>query len=259
MGTRTEYEPGTFCWADLNTPDAEGAKAFYATLLGWSTPDAGAGARPGYWPQTLDGALVAGVFAMPAEQQASGMPPHWLSYVAVDDVEAATARVSELGGVVNFGPVTAEGSGSMAVVSDPQGAPLALWQAGGHPGAGRVNDPGCMSFNQLATSDVAAAKEFYGALLRWTFDEGDDYWLTRNRERMNGGVMALSPDMVEQGVPPHWDTLFTVADLEASLRAATEAGATVLVEPVPAGPGRVAVLADPQGAVVALYAGEVDD
>ena len=259
MGKRTSYAPGTFSWADLGTTDAEGAKSFYGRLLGWRGEDMPAGEGMVYTMLRLDGDDVAALYAMQQTEQ----PPAWLSYITVEDIEVSAQRAGELGATVMTGPLDVLDAGRMVLLSDPQGAVVALWQARGHVGASRVNDPGCMGWNQLTTTDVEGAERFYGDLLGWTMerDPGDDssYAIIRNGTAMNGGLMALTPEMASAGVPPHWDVFFTVADLEASLATTTDAGGSVLVPPMSAGPGQFAVVADPQGAAFCLYAGEVDD
>jgi predicted enzyme related to lactoylglutathione lyase len=154
MGERDSYAPGVFCWADLGTTDAAAAKAFYTGLLGWEAEDLAAGDDGVYTMFRRDGRDVAALYEMGAEERGE-LPPHWSSYVSVDDVEAVAARARELGATVVAEPFDVTDSGRMAVVRDPGGAIVHLWQAGRHIGAGCVNEPGCMVWNELATPDVA--------------------------------------------------------------------------------------------------------
>jgi predicted enzyme related to lactoylglutathione lyase len=254
MGQRTEYTPGTFCWADLGAPDPDSAEAFYGELFGWRaeiTPG-------GYWMLTLDGRNVAGLFDLP-----QGYPPSWISYVAVESVDAAAARSRELGARVlieprDVGPPDVQ-VGRMALLGDPQGASFALWQAGLHRGAQLVNDVGAMVWNQLATSDVDAAASFYGELFGWTTepfeDDQGDYWNLRNREGwLNGGVMALPAE----DVPPHWQVSFTVPDAQDAVARAEELGGGTIVPPTSTAVGDIAVLRDPAGAAFGVFAGETE-
>jgi hypothetical protein len=87
------------------------------------------------------------------ERSAGTGPPSWLSYVTVADVDAAGTRVRELGGSQLSDPFDVLDAGRMVVARDPQGAVFALWQAGRHIGAGRVNDVGCFCWNELETTD----------------------------------------------------------------------------------------------------------
>jgi uncharacterized protein len=253
MGDRQAYTPGTFCWADVGAPNPEASERFYNGLFGWT-----AEAMPGYWTLTLDGKSVAGMFP-PVE----GSSPGWISYVSVESADDTTARARELGASVLIEPrdIGAPDAlvGRMALLADPQGAPVALWQAGFHIGAQVVNDVGTMVWNTLSTTDVDAAKSFYGELFGWTTepfeDDAGDYWNFRNREGwLNGGLMAVqTPD-----TPPSWRVMFTVLDVQDTVRRARELGGDVLVVPTQTVIGDVAVVHDPAGAAFGLFEGETE-
>jgi predicted enzyme related to lactoylglutathione lyase len=138
---------------------------------------------------------------------------------------------------------------------------VSVWQPGDHIGAGRVNGPGALSWNELWTTDVAGAEEFYGGLFGWTprvMDELGGYHVIVNGERTNGGIQALTPEMAH--VPPNWSVAFGSDDVDRTVAAAEEAGAGVVIPPTAIGDmGRFAVLADPQGAVFTAYEGQFDD
>jgi predicted enzyme related to lactoylglutathione lyase len=253
MGERTAYTPGTFCWADLIVPDTVVAKEFYSALFGWTPRDV-----PGYTFFVLDGKDVAGLAAGP-----DGYPPIWLSYVAVDDADRSAARAAELGGEVTMAPrdtgVPAANPGRGALLADPQGAAVGLWQAGQHIGAGLVNDPGAMSWNHLVTSDVDGATTFYTGLFGWTTDvmeESDPpFTVWRNSDGwLNGAVTELPAD----APAPHWLVYFTIADLDGALERAAELGGRVLVPETSISIARFAVVGDPQGATFTLYEGKID-
>jgi predicted enzyme related to lactoylglutathione lyase len=241
MGKRTSYPPGTFSWVDLVTPDLAGATAFYAGLLGWE-PDGGDGV-PALW--RLEGDAVAGL------SPANGAAPAWTSYVTVDDVEEAAARAREAGGSVPCDVVDA-GAGRTALLRDPLGAAFAVWQPRGHIGAERVNDVGCLCMNELVTSDVHAAAGFYERLFGWTTEiAGEGPSMVLNGGNLNA-AMFPSPD----GVAPYWRACFTVEDAGRAVRRARELGGRALGEPVDIGHGSIAMLADPQGTVFTVFAGE---
>jgi predicted enzyme related to lactoylglutathione lyase len=245
VGARHAYQAGTFCWIDLVTTDAGAARRFYADLLGWEFP-----AREGYAHWSVGGRDVAGVYELEA------VAPRWTSYVAVLDADATAARAAELGGTLVEPPRDVGDEGRRAVVADPVGAAVALWQAGTHPGAQLVNDVGCWCSNQLQAPDPGAAVEFYRELLGWQIDEEPGsvppYWQVRNAGRDNGGMVA------DDG-PPAWVVYFHVADADATARATTAAGGVVLFPPTTVGIGRIAVLEDPQGAAFGVFAGPTDD
>jgi uncharacterized protein len=255
---RTSYDPGTFSWIDLATTDPEAAKAFYTGLFGWSYDDQPVSEDVVYSMALVDGQPVAAINPLPETMRAAGAPPVWMSYVTVADADAAAARAQELGGQVYNGPFDVFTAGRMAVLADPEGAVLSVWQPGDSIGARRVNEPGTLTWNELGTRDVAAARRYYGELLGWTFEGPDDqYVVIRNGERSNGGLRPLSA--AEEGVPAHWLPYFAVADVEALAAGATQRGGRVLAGPIEVPAGRFVALHDPQGASFAVFDGSFDD
>lgn len=261
MGERTEHAPGTHSWVDLSTSDVESAKRFYTEILGWQrTEDREAGEDATYTMAYVGDKPVAGLFQAPDD----GMPPHWNCYVDVADVFEAAGAVEEAGGEVALAPFDVLDVGSMAVIKDPSGAFLSLWQAKKNPGAQRVNEPGCLTWNDLNTSDAEAAQKFYEQVFGWSFEKagGEEYpyWIIQNGDRRNGGMRAFSEEETSAGLMSHWLPYFAVEDAEAALQRASGLGATVMAGPtdVPGG-GRFGVIQDEQGAVVGLFAGKFDD
>jgi predicted enzyme related to lactoylglutathione lyase len=263
MGERTTYAPGTFSWVDLGTTDVAAAKAFYGGLFGWDAEDVPAPDAT-YTMFRLDGANVAGAFAQGPEEAAVGVPPNWLSHVTVPDADEAAARAAELGGtVVAPGVLEIPDSGRMAIVLDPVGAALSLWEPRRHAGAQRVNEPGCLCWNDLVCPDPAAVAPFYRALLDWTVEDvggwRDEesaaglYWtITTADGTANGGLLRLP------GAPPAWVPYFAVEELDDAVARTQQLGGGVVVEPREVPAGRFATVRDPQGAVFSLFAGELD-
>jgi hypothetical protein len=256
MGERSSFAPGTFSWVDLGTIDPEGAKAFYARLFGWETQDTSAGEAGTYTMCLLDGKPVAAVYERPEGGQA---PSDWLSYIAVTGIDQLTPKVAELGGTVVVEPFDVADSGRASLIKDPTGAFLGLWQAAAHPGAGRVNEAGCFGWNELATSDVAAAARFYESLLGWRtnrMDGSDGYLVVENDGRMNGGMRARGDGEAEE---PGWTVFFTVEDVDIAVAKVQELGGAVVRGPMSLPSGRLAAVEDPQGATFVLFQGDVDD
>lgn len=260
MGERTSYAPGLFCWVDLGTTDARAAKDFYSGLFGWIAEDMPAGDAGTYTMLRLDGKDVCALYEQPEEQRAQGVPPNWQSYVSVEDIEAAAERAKSLGATVLAEPFDVMDVGRMAVIQDPTGAVFSLWQSGRHFGAGLVNAPGALSWNQLNTNDVEGARKFYAQLFGWedeTFEEDGATYLTVSVDGWrNGGIMTM-PEGVQ--APPHWLVYFAVEDVEAAAAKVRELGGEVIVPPMDVPAGRITVARDPQGAVFGLFAGELDD
>ncbi|HWH94612.1 MAG TPA: VOC family protein [Baekduia sp.] len=254
MARRTTYTPGTFCAVDLVTPDREGAKAFYAAVLSWTAEDL----DHGYTAFRRDGALVAGAVALTPELQAAGSPPAWSVYVRVESLDAALARVVELGGAPRGEPFTIPVAGRGAAIADPQGAVLLLWEPDAFEGAEVVNESGAWAWNDLQTPDPEAAVPFYEGLFGWELtpvaESGDMYWSLANDGRTIGGFMRSA-----QSPHPYWTVYFGVDDVDDTLERVAAAGGRTLLEPVAVPAGRFTVALDPQGAVVCFVEGDFDD
>lgn len=253
MGERDSYPPGTFCWADLGTTDADAAKAFYTRVFGWEAVDAPAGHAGTYTTFRLGGRDVAALYEMGEEERAA-LTPHWSSYVSVEDVDALAARVRDLGGEVLAEPFDVMQAGRMTALRDPTGATVHLWQPREQIGAGRVNDPGCMVWNELASPDPSRARDFFAELLGWTVEpEESGYGVIKSNGALNGGIRPP-----QNGEPTHWLVYFTTASCDDTIKAIREAGGSVIAGPMSTPVGRVAAVSDPQGAAFALFEGEVD-
>ncbi len=261
MGKRTTYDRGTFCWADLGTTNAADAKRFYTSLFEWEAedlPDAD-GAGTAYTMFRVDGDRVAGL----AETAQEGRPA-WDSFVSVADIQEVTSRVEGLGGELKRAPSEDAGEhGQIAIVHDPTGARLVLWQPGTDDGAERVNEPGCLCWNELSTPDPDAAARFYEALFGWRFDPietgpgGPELMgITNAAGWKNGSTNKLEGEMA--AVPPNWMPYFGVGSCPDAVARAGETGAQVVVDTLEIPTGRLAVLCDPQGAAFGVVDGEMD-
>jgi len=176
----------------------------------------------------------------------------WNTYLAVDSADDAVAKVEAAGGQVAMAPFDIMDAGRMAFVIDPSGAAVALWQADQHIGAGLVNEPGTVMWNELITDDPAAAAFYEQVLGVTTAPMGDpafgDYTLFLVNGEMVGGTVA--PQM--PGVPNHWHVYFAVTGADATVAKAAELGGSVLAEPFDTPVGRMAVISDPQGATFSI-------
>jgi uncharacterized protein len=253
MSERTSYAPGTPCWVDLGTPDIDAAAGFYAGLFGWQVPPAeNVENTGGYRRATKNGADVAGM--MPLMQE--GQPPAWTSYVAVEDADATAAAVKEAGGNVLAEPMDVMDLGRMAIFADPTGAVFGIWQPGTFAGAGLVNEPGALAWNELGTRDPAAAKTFYAAVFGWEFEDQDmgemgTYTIWKLGEEQIGGMMDIS-GRVPGEVPAHWLAYFAVENTDAALETVKSSGGGVSFGPIDIPAGRFAIVDDPAGAAFAV-------
>jgi uncharacterized protein len=251
----TGYSPGTFCWVELGTSDAKGAKKFYTELFGWDFTDNPIGPDMIYTMLRQDGKDVGALYQMPPEMAAQGIPPHWLSYASVTNADETAAKAKEAGGTLRKEPFDVFTVGRMAVVQDPTGAVFAIWQAGTHLGAGIVNVPNSFCWNELATNDTAKAGDFYSTVFGWDKKVQQmgpmTYTSFMNGERPAGGMYTLPPEMAN--VPPNWMVYFAVDDCDAMGAKASALGAQT-ISPAMDIPdtGRFSILRDPQGAAFAI-------
>jgi predicted enzyme related to lactoylglutathione lyase len=262
VGERTSYETGAFSWVDLSTTDPEAAKRFYAGLFGWELEDTPAGEGVTYTMCRIGGKAVAAISGQMEIERQQGVPPHWNSYITAHDLDERAGRVSELGGNVMAPPFDVLDVGRMAVVADPTGAVFMMWQPKSSIGAELVNVPDALTWNELGTHDVDSAKRFYADHFGWTYDDIDmngqgTYSIILNGDQRNGGIRAQTPQ--EEDIPPNWLPYFAAASVDESAAKAKELGGNVLVPTMHVPNGAFTVVADPQGAVFALFHGEFDD
>jgi predicted enzyme related to lactoylglutathione lyase len=256
MGERDRYEPGTFCWVDLATTDQEGAKSFYSGLFGWEAEDMPAGEGITYSMQRLRGKYVAAIAPQPEQQREAGVPPAWNNYVWVESADAAAEKAGSLGADVHVPPFDVLDAGRMAVIQDPQGAFFMVWEPKQHRGAQLVNEPGALCWNELASNDMEASAEFYRGLFGWNVQpwEGSErpYMVIQVGEQGNGGIRPT-----QDGEPPNWSAYFATDDVDAAGAKVEELGGGKLMDPLDIGIAKVLPIRDPQGAILALYAGEL--
>ncbi|MFI5667063.1 VOC family protein [Streptomyces sp. NPDC051704] len=253
------YQAGTPCWIDLMVPDQQAALDFYRDLFGWQG-EIGPAETGGYSVCTLKGKPVAGIMraSNPDGTVPDPMPPTvWTTYLATDSIDSTLKSVTDAGGTVMMGPMDVMDLGRMAVVSDPTGAVVGLWQYGTFAGAGIVNEHGALIWNELSTGDVAAASAFYSAVLpmgtaKSQMPGAEEYTEFTVAGRAVGGMMDLAS--MPTGVPPHWLPYFAVDDVDSVQAAAVRAGGAVKAPAFDMAAGRMAVLADPQGGTFAVIA-----
>jgi uncharacterized protein len=258
MGERTRYDPGTFCWVGLATSDVAAAKAFYTSLFGWQEEDLDAGVAGVYTMLRRSGKAVAIVYRQQPEARAAGAPPHWTSYVSVEDADATVARAQQLGGGAVFrAPFDVLDAGRVAAIGDPTGAVVSLWQPRSRIGAELVNDIGALCWNELATTNVERATSFFGDLFGWKYETDESgYVSVTNAGRLNGGMREQSEH--ERRAAPAWLPYFTVDSADESARQAVQLGGRGLLPTAEWPRARYTVIADPLGAAFAVFEGETD-
>jgi len=270
MPDRDGYPPGVPCWVDTRQPDPEAAADFYGGLFGWELADVmPPGSEGKYLMARIRGRDVAAM-SSPPQGVATAT---WNTYVWVESADETAARARDAGGKVVTEPFDVMDQGRMAVLADPGGAVLFLWQAGTHKGAQVVNEHGSVNFNGLNTHDVEGARAFYAAVFGWEVLElgpGNAMWtLPGYGDHLETLTPGLREGMRSMGAPPgfedvvatlnaldddepdapaHWSVTFAVDDADAIAERATELGGEVVVAPVDAPWVRMTVIRDPQGA-----------
>jgi len=253
------YAAGTPSWIDLMTTDQEASIAFYGDLFGWeamvSGPDMG-----NYAMCMMGDQPVSGIGSMPTDGPA--FPPTWTVYISVDDADAVTAAALEVGGQVISAVMDVAGEGQrpgrMAILADPSGGVFGIWEPHDHRGSGLANEPGSFAWNEMLSRDPQASREFFGAVFGYEWEpmpgvESMQYYTATLDGTPVLGIMAVPASMPAE-VPSHWNSYFAVSDADAAAARAQAAGGTVLQAPFESPFGRMAVLADPQGAGFSIVA-----
>ena len=253
----TQHEPGTFCWPELATTNADSAKALYGALFDWTFDDQSPEPGTTYTIARRAGKDVAALYVLQSSQRQRGVVAHWNSYAAVKSADESALRVKVLGGTIFEAPFDVGPNGRMAIVKDPQGATLCLWEARAHPGAQIVGEIGTLCWTELATTDTNAAGHFYASLFGWAIKKQETgpqaYTELWKGPRPAGGMTAIEKE--RGAIAPAWSVYFRVADCDAAVAKAKTLGARVLREPDDiAKVGRYAFLTDCDGATFAVIA-----
>src|SRR5579859_3017522 len=217
----TSHEPGKFCWAELSTTDAAAAKAFYKELMGWNYTDNPMGPDMVYTMADLNGSVAGALY-----QDNSGQkPPCWGTYITVKSADESAALAKANGGTVIAEPFDVMTVGRMAVIADPTGAVFQMWEPKAHIGYHVVFEPGAVCWNELMTTDTAAAEKFYTTVFGYGVKKSMmpmEYTEYQLDGKSIAGMLAMKPDLV--GVPSHWLIYFTVANCGDTLEKAKALG-----------------------------------
>lgn len=252
---------GSTTWLDVSVHDVPAATAFYSGLFGWEFEDMGEEFNH-YHLIRSDGALVGGLMDVTGMTCPDGdpLPAAWTVYLLVDDIDATVRRVTEHGGVAVSGPHPVSDMGSNAVVLDSTQAGVGLWQAGSLEGFDFTGSPGSPVWFELMTHDFDGASDFYtkvvGADLVPMSEPMDDdsfRYVTNGPEGKNGwGICDATGVMPKEALG--WRLYFGVEAADAAVARVQELGGSLLDGPVDSPFGRIATIADPEGATFQISA-----
>jgi predicted enzyme related to lactoylglutathione lyase len=235
---------GRFVWFEYVSQDAKKAQGFFGELFGWSTKSVPMPDGEYTMIAAPDGKTIGGYFTAPD----AGAKPGWLPYLQVQSAADIAAKAKKLGGSVMKDPFKVADMATMAVVLDPHGAGLALWQPV-KPEEPAAPAPGHFCWNELASKDASASVAFYTALGGFTTSKMDmgamgTYHVLESEGKGRAGIM---PQAAPQ--QPHtWLPYVQVASADQTADKAKRLGAMVVVPPtdIP-NVGRFSVLVDTQG------------
>jgi predicted enzyme related to lactoylglutathione lyase len=255
----TKHEPGTHSWADLSTSDLDAALKLYTDVFGWDVakeelPDGGV-----YAMFRINGKDVAAAGPLQEEQAKMGIPPHWNVYVTVDDAERAAKEAEAAGGTIVVPAFDVMDFGRMAVIADPTGAIFNVWEPKSNIGAQLMGERNTISWTELATSDPDKAGPFYAEVFGYTltpFGPDGSYTVFTKGETQIAGMMKVPAEQMR----PNWAIYFNTDDPDEVTKKVKTAGGQAYLEPqdMP-GVGRIAVLADPQGAAFGVITGSSEN
>jgi predicted enzyme related to lactoylglutathione lyase len=255
MANIDKHPAGSFCWVELATTDQNAARAFYTSLFGWSVVDNPIGPDDFYSIFKLSGRDTGAAYSMRKEQRAQGVPAHWMVYVAVENADESVAKAAQAGGTVLTPAFDVMDVGRMAVIQDPTGATFSLWQTKSHQGTS-VSGDNTFCWADLSTPNPDRASKFYADLFGWELMKDDKdpsgYIHIRIGESFIGGIPPAAHR--NPNAPPHWLIYFQVEEAEAATDKAAKLGGKVLMPPRKMeNVGTWSIVADPQGAVFALF------
>ena len=252
MPRRNVAPLGAPCWIDLFSSDTDKAQQFYGGIFDW-TAEVGGPEYDGYINFSKDGVLVAGCMH---NDGSAGVPDGWNTYLAVADAKETVESASDHGATVHMQPMEVMDLGSMAMIADPGGAAIGVWQPALHKGFGVFGEAGAPGWFELHTRDYDTVIPFYRDVFGWdthTMSETPEFRYTTLGEGDDSlaGVMDATSSLPD-GAQSYWAVYIAVADADATAAKATELGGSVVVPPENTPYGRLATITDSTGASLRL-------
>jgi predicted enzyme related to lactoylglutathione lyase len=254
MPTRETAPLGAPCWIELSSSDTERARDFYAALFGWTCEVASAD-YGSYVNCSLNGARVAGMMQNASD---SGLPDGWTTYFSSADAQATADAADESGGQSAVAPMAVGSMGTMAMLEDPGGAQVGVWQAADHGGYQVHGENGAPVWHELHTRHFRASVLFYETVFGWrtsVLSDTDEFrFTTANFDGVEfAGIFDATNTMGEE-TPANWRVYFGVDDVDRAVALAETLGAAVVTAAEDSPYGRLATLSDPTGAQFTVMA-----
>lgn len=250
---------GAPVWIDLGTHDIDGAVAFYSELFGWDfqegNPEFG-----GYRMIHKDGQLIGGAMTTlmgpegPSEEPQG--PTAWSVYLRTSHAESTVQKAVDHGAQVIVPAMDISDMGKMAMVADPAGAVIGLWQPGTLDGIEQYAQAGAPCWFEAMTMDFDAAQAFYRDVFAWDMHENPTQtesaphvrYVTHGTGQNTAAGLCEAINFMPEGTPSFWRVYFGTDDLEKTLNTLQKLGGTVQHPATDTPFGRLATVADPQGA-----------
>ena len=242
---------GAPCWMDLLTSDTARAREFYTGVFGWTAGEA-AEEFGGYFMFFADGAPVAGCMPKVPGVPVMEGPDTWGVYLSSPDAKSTVDAAVAHGGSIRVEPMDVADLGVQAVVGDPTGARIGVWQAKSFPGFSAFGQPGTPGYFELFTRDYAASVAFYTDVFGWdgqVVSDTPEFRLTALKDGADtvAGIMDAT-GFLPAGDRGYWTIYIQVASTDATLARITELGGTVTEPAMDTPYGRLAAATDPDGA-----------
>ncbi len=245
---------GAPCWIDLMTSDMARSQEFYTALFGWSYEVGDAEKYGGYTMAFKDGKTVAGL--MQSQEDGDGYPDMWSTYLRVDNIESTMDAAKNAGAIPYMEPMDVPEQGKMAMIGDPGGASIGMWEFGGHTGFQAHEESGAAAWHELHSKDYTAAVDFYKdvfGLQTSVMSDSPEFRYTNlvDGEKELAGIMDASAFLPDE-VPSSWQVYFQTDDVDATIAKALTLGATIINAAEDSPYGRIAGLTDCTGAMFKL-------
>ncbi len=247
----------SFCWAELAAKNSELAKKFYAGLFGWSYHEEEMPEGMGNYIMIFANNLPVGAMFAMTHDVFQGVPAHWGNYVLVENCDESVKKAKALNAEIIKDSFDVMEAGRMAVIKDPAGAVISLWEKKANAGApAQPMTEGAPCWYELMVPNPKLALDFYSALFGWKSESSDFHGMTYHSLKDSdgesiGGLMETPNGMP---FPPSWSTYFTTYNLEKAKNYITTKGGQVLFGPQDVhGMGEFITCQDPDGAVFSVF------